>query len=41
MKEAMRSVATRFSARRMVKQYVDQLYLPALRGVTPLKPPRA
>ena len=28
MKEAMRSVATRFSARRMVKQYVDQLYLP-------------
>jgi starch phosphorylase len=35
MKEAMRSVATRFSARRMVKQYVDQLYLPALRGVSP------
>ncbi len=35
MKEAMRSVATRFSARRMVKQYVDQLYLPALRGCGP------
>jgi len=30
MKEATRSVATRFSARRMVKEYVDQLYLPAL-----------
>jgi starch phosphorylase len=38
MKEAMRSVATRFSARRMVKQYVDELYLPALRGATALKP---
>jgi hypothetical protein len=23
-----------------VKQYVDQLYLPALRSVTPLKPSR-
>jgi glycogen phosphorylase len=41
MKEAMRCVATRFSARRMVKQYVDQLYLPALRGAVPVKPPRA
>ena len=32
MKEAMRSVATRFSARRMVKEYVEQLYLPAMRA---------
>jgi starch phosphorylase len=32
MKEAMRSAATRFSARRMVKEYVEQLYLPAMRA---------
>jgi starch phosphorylase len=32
MKEAMRSAATRFSARRMIKQYVEQLYLPAMRA---------
>ncbi len=31
-KQAMRTVATRFSARRMVKDYVDQLYLPAARA---------
>lgn len=30
MKQAMRSVATNFSARRMVKEYVDQLYRPAM-----------
>jgi starch phosphorylase len=30
MKETTRSVATNFSARRMVKEYVDKLYLPAL-----------
>ena len=30
MKEAMRTVATNFSARRMVKEYTDKLYLPAL-----------
>jgi starch phosphorylase len=29
MKEAMRSTATSFSARRMVKEYVDTLYVPA------------
>jgi glycogen phosphorylase len=32
MRESMRSVATNFSARRMVKQYVDELYLAALAG---------
>ena len=32
MKEAIRSTATAFSARRMVKEYVDTLYLPALHG---------
>ena len=32
MKEAMRSTATAFSARRMVKEYVDTLYLPALKA---------
>jgi len=29
VKEAIRSVAPRFSARRMVKEYADQLYVPA------------
>jgi starch phosphorylase len=29
MRRAIRSVAPRFSARRMVKEYVEQLYLPA------------
>jgi starch phosphorylase len=33
MKEAIRSVATNFSARRMIKEYVEKLYLPALDGV--------
>jgi starch phosphorylase len=31
MKEAIRTVAPQFSMRRMVKQYVTELYLPALR----------
>jgi glycogen phosphorylase len=31
MKETIRSVAINFSARRMVKEYVDRLYLPAAR----------
>jgi starch phosphorylase len=30
VKEAMRSVSPRFSARRMVKEYVTQMYVPAL-----------
>jgi starch phosphorylase len=30
VKEAIRSVAPRFSARRMVKEYVQQRYVPAL-----------
>ena len=35
VKEAIRTVAPRFSARRMVKEYVERLYAPALeRGVT-------
>jgi glycogen phosphorylase len=31
VKEAIRSVAPRFSARRMVKQYAEEMYLPAAR----------
>jgi starch phosphorylase len=33
-KQAMRTVATKFSARRMVKEYVDNLYLPATRAAS-------
>lgn len=29
MKESIRTLAPRFSMRRMVKEYVEQLYLPA------------
>jgi glucan phosphorylase len=32
VKEAIRSVAPRFSARRMVKEYVERMYAPALSG---------
>jgi glycogen phosphorylase len=32
VKEAIRSVAPRFSARRMVKEYVERMYVPALAG---------
>jgi starch phosphorylase len=32
VKEAIRSVAPRFSARRMVKEYVERMYAPALTG---------
>ena len=32
VKEAIRTVAPRFSARRMVKEYVDRMYAPALAG---------
>ncbi|MGH7857868.1 MAG: alpha-glucan family phosphorylase [Candidatus Binatia bacterium] len=32
MKEAIRSVTINFSARRMVKEYVEKLYVPALSG---------
>jgi starch phosphorylase len=32
VKEAIRSVAPRFSARRMVKEYVERMYAPALAG---------
>jgi starch phosphorylase len=32
MKEAIRTSAAAFSMRRMVKEYIDQMYLPALRG---------
>jgi starch phosphorylase len=31
VKEAIRSVAPRFSARRMVKEYVERMYMPAMR----------
>jgi len=30
VKEAIRTVAPRFSARRMVKEYADRMYVPAL-----------
>lgn len=32
VKQAIRTVAPRFSTRRMVKEYVERMYLPALRG---------
>ena len=32
VKEAIRTVAPRFSTRRMVKEYVQKVYLPALRS---------
>ena len=32
MKEAMRTAATSFSARRMLKDYVDRLYMPAMKA---------
>jgi starch phosphorylase len=32
MKQAIRTVAPRFSARRMVKEYVERLYAPAADG---------
>jgi starch phosphorylase len=31
VKDAIRSITPQFSARRMVKQYVEQMYLPAVR----------
>jgi starch phosphorylase len=31
VKEAIRTVAPRFSTRRMVKEYVQRMYLPATR----------
>jgi len=40
MKEAIRSAATRFSARRMIKEYVEQLYLPAMQTSAELGDPR-
>jgi starch phosphorylase len=32
VRNAIRTVAPQFSARRMVKDYVDTMYAPALRG---------
>ena len=37
VREAIRTVAPRFSARRMVKQYVEEMYRPAI-GTQPAKP---
>ena len=37
VKESIRSVAPRFSARRMVKEYVERMYAPALERRRPLK----
>jgi starch phosphorylase len=33
MKESIRTLAPQFSMRRMVKEYIDRLYLPAVQGV--------
>ncbi len=35
MRESIRTVTPRFSTRRMVKEYVERLYLPAMRAVEP------
>jgi starch phosphorylase len=32
VKQAIRTVAPQFSARRMVKEYVEKMYAPALEG---------
>jgi starch phosphorylase len=37
VKEAIRTVAPRFTTRRMLKQYAEEMYLPALNGVAVLK----
>jgi starch phosphorylase len=37
VKEAIRSVAPRFSARRMVKEYADRMYAPAIRADRTIK----
>jgi starch phosphorylase len=37
MKEAIRTVGPQFSARRMVKEYTDQYYIPALRDILALE----
>jgi starch phosphorylase len=34
VKEAIRTVAPRFSARRMVKEYVEKMYVPAIERKT-------
>jgi starch phosphorylase len=33
VKSSIRTLAPQFSTRRMVKEYVERLYLPAMRGV--------
>ena len=38
VKESIRSVAPRFSARRMVKEYVEHMYMPALTARAEVKP---
>ena len=38
VKEAIRSVAPRFSARRMVKEYVERMYAPALEREVKVEP---
>ena len=35
VRQAIRTVAPRFTARRMVKEYVEQMYAPAIRGTEP------
>jgi starch phosphorylase len=38
IKEAIRSVAPRFCARRMVKEYVERMYAPALERKAVVRP---
>jgi glucan phosphorylase len=39
VKEAIRTVTPRFSARRMVKQYVEEMYAPGAEIPAALAPP--
>ena len=38
MKESMRTITPQFSTRRMLKEYVERLYLPAMAGTVTLPP---
>jgi len=38
MKESIRTLAPQFSMRRMVKEYLERMYLPAMQPAEPVKP---
>jgi len=40
VKESLRTVTPQFSTRRMVKEYVERLYMPAIPKAEPVKTPR-